>query len=67
MNKIVNIELPDNFTEYSNENQLLIIEYLSQLNELQQKAYIIAKSHLGSSFNILKSNAYNDWYKQKSF
>lgn len=65
MNKELNIELPDNFTEYSKENQLSIIEYLSQLNEIQKKAYIIAKTHLGSSFHILKSNAYNDWIKQK--
>jgi hypothetical protein len=66
MNTELNIELPDNFTEYSKENQELILEYLSQLNDLQKKAYSIAKKHLGSSFHILKSNAYNEWLKQKS-
>jgi hypothetical protein len=67
MNKELNIELPDNFKDYSIENQQLILEYLSQLNEIQKKAYSIAKSHLGSSFHILKSNAYIEWIKQKSY
>jgi hypothetical protein len=66
MNKELTIQLPENFSEYSMENQQLILEYLSQLNDLQQKAYSIAKIHLGSSFHILKSNAYIQWLKQKS-
>ena len=39
----------------------LIAQYLAQLSPLQQKAIKIAKMHLGSSFNILKSNGFNDW------
>lgn len=42
-----------------------ILQYLSQLDTFQQKAYIIAKEHLGSSFHLLKSNGYLDWTKNK--
>jgi hypothetical protein len=66
MNNELDIELPDNFSEYSKEKQKSIIEYLSQLNDIQKQAYSIAKKHLGSSFHILKSNAYIEWLKQKT-
>jgi competence protein ComGC len=42
-----------------------INEYLDNLNDLQIKAYNIALNHLGSSFNILKSNGFIDWKKSK--
>lgn len=42
-----------------------IFQYLSQLDSFQQKAYMIAKEHLGSSFHLLKSNGYLDWKKNK--
>jgi hypothetical protein len=38
--------------------------YISQLNEQERKAYEIAKAHLGTSFNILKSNGYLEWVKK---
>ena len=41
-----------------------VIEYLSQLDPIEQKACKIAKEHLGSSFNIVKSNGYCDWLKE---
>lgn len=34
-------------------------EFINHLNELQKKAYNIAKCHLGSSFNLAKSNIYH--------
>jgi hypothetical protein len=40
-----------------------VAKYLDQLSPLQQKAIKIAKMHLGTSFNILKSNGYIDWNK----
>lgn len=64
MNK-PNIELPSNFYNYPQETQTLIIEYLNNLNNIEFTAYIIAKQHLGSSFNIIKSNGYCDWLKNK--
>jgi hypothetical protein len=30
-------------------------------DERQKKAYLIAKEHLGSSFNIFLSNGYKEW------
>ena len=47
------------------EKQREIFNYLSQLDELNKKAYLIAQDHLGSSFNIYKSNGYKDWIIKK--
>ena len=38
-------------------------EYIQQLTPLQLKALNIAISHLGTSFNIFKSNGYIEWKK----
>ena len=59
----IGIQLPDNFEKYDINIQTLIIQYLSQLESIDKKAYKIAKEHLGSSFNIVKSNGYCDWKK----
>lgn len=42
------------------ENQY-IINYMEQLTPLQMKAYEIAKDHLKTSFDITRSNGYNEW------
>jgi hypothetical protein len=39
--------------------------YLTQLNETQLKAYRVAKRHLGSSFNLSKSNGFVEWSKAR--
>lgn len=39
----------------------LMIQYLDSLNEKEKKAYHIAKSHLGSSFQLEKSNTFLQW------
>ena len=46
----------------SNSN---IQQYLAQLDDIQKKAHDIAKHHLGTSYNIAKSNGYMDWLKQQ--
>lgn len=56
-------DLPSRFENYDVETQRSIIRYLSGLNEIQTKAYLIAKDHLGSSFNVVKSNGYINWLK----
>jgi hypothetical protein len=61
---ITDLKLPNNFESYEIKLQSSIIEYLSQLNPIEKKAYKIAKEHLGSSFNIVKSNGYCDWVKE---
>jgi ABC-type Zn uptake system ZnuABC Zn-binding protein ZnuA len=59
------IQLPDKFEKYDEKIQQNIFAYLKQLDAIEKQAYKIAKSHLGSSFNIIKSNGYNDWLKSK--
>jgi hypothetical protein len=63
--QIVDLPLPDNFDSYDEGLKANVIEYLSQLDPIEKKAYKIAKDHLGSSFNIVKSNGYCDWLKGK--
>ena len=36
-------------------------EYLRTLSPKQLQGYHIAKSHLGSSFNLIKSNGFIEW------
>lgn len=61
----ISIYLPVNFNIYSVEQKELIIEYINNLNIIEKKAYLIAMDHLGTSFNVLKSNGFNEWSKQK--
>jgi len=58
-------ELPisEIISQYSEEKQKDIIDYLSSLNEHQKKAYLIAYNHLNSSFNIIRSNGFKEWKK----
>jgi len=46
------------------KQQLEIFEYLKQLDEHKRKSYLIAYEHLGTSFNIYKSNGYKEWIKE---
>jgi len=39
----------------------LITKYLESLSEKERKAYEIARSHLGMSFQIEKSNGFIKW------
>lgn len=40
--------------------------YLEQLTPQERKAHDIAKSHLGTSFDILRSNGYKSWIKKRA-
>jgi hypothetical protein len=62
----LDVEYPSHFEDYSKEIQQSILEYILQLTPIEKKAYSIAKDHLKSSFNILKSNGYNEWKKSQS-
>jgi len=39
-------------------------EYIKSLNEIEKKGYLIAKSHLGSSFSLKKSIGFKQWKKE---
>lgn len=59
----MDIELPAQFVNYDVEVQENVKKYLHQLTPIQKKAYLIAKQHLGSSFDVIKSNGYVHWFK----
>lgn len=62
----LNIEIPELVKRENYEKQKEIYEYLKQMDDIQLKAYNIAMNHLGSSFNILKSNGFKEWKKTKA-
>ena len=63
MNK--DIIYPEQYKSFSESDKVAVFNYLSQLNVTKYQAYCIAKEHLGTSFNILKSNGFLKWKKEK--
>jgi competence protein ComGC len=59
-------QIPVSVLKLPLEKQTEVYNYLIQMNEYQKKAYLIAKDHLGTSFNILKSNGFIEWKKQQN-
>ena len=61
--KDFDIPIPSIVHSYDDIKQKEIHEYLTHLtnDEQQKKAYVIAFEHLGSSFNIYKSNGFKEW------
>ena len=59
----IGLELPSLFEKYDKTIQESIIKYLKHLDKIERQAYTIGKAHLGSSFNIVKSNGFIDWNK----
>jgi hypothetical protein len=57
------LSIPESILILSIEKQIEVYNYLIQMTESQKKAYLIAKEHLGTSFNILKSNGFIEWKK----
>jgi hypothetical protein len=62
---ILKIPVPEQIKIYSIEKQKEIYEYLQNLDENDKKAYLIAMNHLGSSFNIYRSNGFKEWKQSK--
>lgn len=58
------LELPNHFENYDKLTQELIVNYLKHLDKIERQAYTIGKAHLGSSFNVVKSNGFIDWHKK---
>jgi hypothetical protein len=61
----LNMKYSDTIKTYSIEKQREIFEYLSRLDEHNRKAYDIAYCHLGTSFNIARSNGFKAWLASK--
>ena len=51
-------------TNTPNKN-LIIKQYIDSMSEKEKKAYEIAKDHLGSLFNIEKTNGFLKWSQNK--
>lgn len=52
--------------KYPLEKQREIFEYLSEMDDVNKKAYCIAFNHLGTSFNIVRSNGFKEWSAHKN-
>lgn len=61
----LNLNIPALVKTYPIELQREIYEYLTGLDEINRKGYEIAYNHLGSSFNIPRSNGFKQWLKEK--
>ena len=59
----LNLSIPESILKLNSEQQYIVFRYLEQLNDFDRKAYTIAKNHLGTSFDILRSNGYISWIK----
>ena len=46
-------------------SQEIINEYIQSFNKFEMIAYNIAKEHLDSSFDIVKSIGFQNWIKKK--
>lgn len=58
--------LPDDFDVfYSEDEQNLMVHYLHQLSPIEKKACNIAKKHLETSYDVLKSNGFVNWNKER--
>ena len=60
---LLTIKIPDIVKSYSFEKQKLIFEYLNTMDDHSKTAYNVAYEHLGSSFNIYRSNGFKNWLK----
>lgn len=56
--------IPELVLKMPYDKQSEIYNYLKNMDDIEKKAYLIAKQHLGSSFNICKSNGYKEWKKK---
>lgn len=60
------LPMPLIYSTYSQSQKDQIHAYLSQFNETEKKAYRIAVDHLGTSYNVLKSNGFQAWLKNQA-
>jgi hypothetical protein len=61
----LNMKISEVLKKYPLEEQNYIFEYLNEMDEHHRKAYDIAFCHLGTSFNIARSNGFKEWLANK--
>lgn len=62
----LNLNISQFISGYSPELKKEVYEYLSELDEIHRKGYQIAYDHLGTSFNIARSNGFKSWQAKKT-
>jgi len=62
----LNMKVSEILKNYSLERQKEVFEYLNEMDEHHKKAYHIAYNHLGTSFNVARSNGFKEWLVEKS-
>ena len=59
------LTIPDIVKTYPFDVQREIFEYLSEMHEKERIGYKIAFDHLGTSFDICRSNGFITWKRNK--
>ena len=62
----LNMKISSLIKTYPTEKQKQIFEYLSEMDNYDRKAYDIAYDHLGTSFNIARTNGFKKWLSDNS-
>ena len=62
----IGMDIPDIVFSYSVDVKENVLEYLKNLGEKERIAYKIAYSHLGTSFNIIRSTGYVEWINDQN-
>lgn len=62
----LNMKISENIKTFPIEKQREIYQYLSEMDEHHRKAYEIAYEHLGTSFNVMRSNGFKEWISNKT-
>ena len=62
----IGMDIPDIVFSYSVDVKENVLEYLKNLGEKERIAYKIAYSHLGTSFNIIRSTGYVEWVNDQT-
>ena len=47
------------------QQQQLVQQYIAEMTPLERQACEIARSHLNTSFNIVRSNGFIQWMKKR--
>ena len=64
--ELLNLNISPFMKGYTIELQKEIYEYLTELDDIHRKGYQIAYDHLGTSFNIARSNGFKHWRAKKT-
>ncbi len=62
----LNLPIPETINKFSIEKKREILEYLSELTDIEKVGYKIAFNHLESSFDICRSNGFKEWKNSKA-